>query len=153
MLINMLSREEHLQRWRSTGRTALAGAALGSAGGAVTGALALLGDEVWGPAEALTVGVIDGAPFGAVLGAAFGVVSGALGGCLAMHVVRRHSLLARMLLALCCAVLIATAAAWSLPEPTRTVGTLLAAAAAAAVSWVSAPWCFRPLRDAVNPAS
>ena len=143
----MIAKNDRRQRWVSTARTALAGAVLGSTGGAITGALSLLGDEVWTLGESLAIGLVYGAPFGALLGAAFGVVSGAVGGCLAMHVVRRHGVLARALLAVCCVVLIAAAAAWTLPPGlTRAVGTVLAAAAAGVAAWLAAPWCFRPLR-------
>ncbi len=66
-----------------------------------------------------------------------------------MHVVRRHVLLARTVLTLCCALLIALAADWSLPPgPVHLVGTVLAGAVAAVAAWVSAPWCFRPLQEA-----
>ena len=43
----MIAKDDHRRRLVSTARTALAGAVLGSIGGAITGALSLLGDEVW----------------------------------------------------------------------------------------------------------
>jgi len=120
---------------------------LGIAGGAVTGALALLGDEELSTESELGIGLFYRASFGALFGAAFGLVSGTVGGCLAVHLVRQHVVLARAVLAVCCGALIAAAAAWSLPPgPVHLVGAVLAAAAAVAAAWFVAPWCFRPLR-------
>lgn len=150
----MIQKSERGRRWSSTGRTVAAGVCLGAAGGAIMGALSLLGDDILSTGSALALGVTYGVPFGALLGAAFGLVSGAVGGCLAMHVVRRHALLARMVLTLCCALLIALAPHWSLPPgPVHLVGTVLAGAVAAAAAWLSAPWCFRPLQRADDVAA
>jgi hypothetical protein len=149
----MIQKAERGRRWSSTGRTAAAGTGLGAAGGAITGALSLLGDDALSTGSALAFGVFYGVPFGALLGTASGLVSGAVGGCLAMHVVRRHAVLARAVLTLWCALSIAVAAAWSLPPgPVHLVGTVLAGAVAAAAAWVRAPWCFRPLREAGGSA-
>jgi len=142
-----MDKDERAGRWAGTRRTALAGTLLGIAGGAVTGALALLGDDELSTGSELALGVFYGAPLGALLGAAFGLVSGTVGGCLAVHLVRQHVVLARAVLAVCCGALIAAAAAWSLPPGSvHLVGTVLATAAAMAAAWGSAPWCFRPLR-------
>ncbi len=144
----MVDRYERARRWTGTARTATAGALLGAVGGAVTGALALLGDELISTGGALAIGIVYGIPFGALFGAAFGVFSGAAGGCLAMHVVRRHALLARVLLAVSSGAFIAAAAAWRLPGPIQVLGTVLAGSIATAAAWASAPWCFRPLLSA-----
>ena len=144
--------DERGLRWSSTRRTAGAGAVLGSAGGAVTGSLSLLGDDALGAGPAVAFGVLYGAPSGAVLGALLGLVSGAVGGCLAVHLVRRHTVLARAVLALCCGLLTSAVAAWVLPPgPVHLVGTVVTGSVAAAVAWASAPWCFRPLGDVDGP--
>ncbi|NIZ90285.1 hypothetical protein [Kineococcus rubinsiae] len=147
-----MDRHGRAQRWAGTRRTALAGTLLGTVGGAVTGALALVGDPELSTGSELALGVFYGAPFGALFGAASGLVSGTVGGCLAVHLVREHVVLARAVLAVCCGALIAAASAWSLPPgPVHLVGTVLATAAAVAAAWLSASWCFRPLRTDDGP--
>ncbi|NAZ84651.1 hypothetical protein [Kineococcus indalonis] len=145
-----MSEDEHRSRWAGTARTAVAGTVLGAVGGAVTGTSTLLGDAAFSTGAA----ALFGGGFGAVLGALFGAGSGAVGGCLAVHLARRHALLARVVLALCTGVLIGVAARWSLPPGTHLLQRgVLAGGVAAAAAWLSAPWCCRPLRLPTSSAS
>ena len=145
-----MTEDEHRRRWAGTSRTAAVGTVLGAVGGAVVGTSTLLGDAAFSTGAA----AVFGGGFGAVLGAVFGVGSGAVGGCLAVHLARRHALFARVVLALCTGVLIGVAARWSLPPGTHLLErSALAAGVAAAAAWVSAPWCWRPLRLPTSSAS
>ncbi len=60
----MVQQSERGRRWSSTGRTAAAGVCLGAAGGAITGALSLLGDDILSTGSALALGVTYGSPSG-----------------------------------------------------------------------------------------
>ncbi|WP_380161893.1 hypothetical protein [Kineococcus sp. R86509] len=144
-----MTKDEYRRRWAGTARTATAGALIGAIGGAVAGTSSLLSDDGFSTGAAL----FFGGGFGAAFGALFGVGTGAVGGCLAVHVVRRHVLLARTLLAVCSGVLIALATAWSLgPEMGRLGWIVLAGVVASTAAWLCAPWCLRPLRAADLPA-
>ncbi|NAZ74327.1 hypothetical protein GTQ99_02660 [Kineococcus sp. T13] len=144
-----MTKDENRRRWAGTARTATAGALVGAIGGAVAGTTSLLGDGGFSTGAA----VVFGGGFGAVFGALFGVATGAVGGCLAVHVVRRRIRLARTLLAVCSGVLIALATAWSLgPEVDQLGWIVLAGAIASTAAWLCAPWCLRPLRAADSPA-
>lgn len=138
-----MTEDEHRRRWAATTRTATAGAVIGAIGGAVAGTSALLSDAAFSTGAAIAFG----GGFGAVLGTLFGVGTGAVGGCLAVHLFRRHVRLARTLLAVCSGVLIAVATAWSLGpgmNPLRWI--VLAGLVASTAAWLCAPWCLGPLR-------
>jgi hypothetical protein len=54
----MITKDDRRQRWRSTARTALAGAVLGGIGGALTGVLVLLVDSTFSPDQALARAIL-----------------------------------------------------------------------------------------------
>ena len=133
------------EQWpRSTpGRAMVAGLGLGALGGAVVGALSLLGDEGFSLAAALFYGGLFGCFFGVIAGG----LTGAVAGVSATALTRAGPWPARVALALSSGVFIGLTGwltwppqAWASPAVmTAGVGVV-----AAVIGWAVAPWCLQP---------
>ena len=142
------TRDAHVdtfEEWpRSTpGRTVVAGLGCGALGGAVVGALSLLGEEGFPLASAL----FHGGVFGCLVGVVVGGLTGAVAGALAAPLTRTRPRAARAALVLTCGALIGWAGWFTWPPQawaSRAAMTIGVGATAAAVAWVVGPWCLAP---------
>ena len=145
---------DSFEEWPRTtpGRSTAVGLSAGALGGAVVGALYLLGDEGFFLAGALFYGSVVGCFIGVIAGG----LAGAVAGGLASLLTRAGRRPARVGLALFAAGFMGLTA-WLVSPPASgadeiamIVGTVVVAAV---LAWVTAPWCLSPRTATSTPRS